>query len=148
MMDLERRPMQHMTDLHPPQKSFSVLVADSDPNVRAALRLLLARQPRFRVVAESQNAGELFHDSATLQPDLILLDWGLRGLDAPGHLRDLSRLSAEATIIALSTHDEVRQAALDLGATAFVSKSESPLQLLQVLHNLAEPGDMARSTSH
>ena len=113
--------------------SRRVLVADGDAVVRAALRLLLARNPLFRVVAESASVEELQRDTAGAEPDLILLDMDLRGLT----LDAMRQTCGITSTILLSTRDERRQAALDAGATAFVCKSESPQQLLAVLQSVA-----------
>jgi len=108
-----------------------VLLAESDPDVRAALRLLLERMPRFMLVGQSDNIHELLRDSALLQPQVILLDLKLRGLRLDDHLATLQ--SHGVATIALSTHDEHRQHALQAGAAAFVCKGDSPQKLLAAL---------------
>jgi len=113
-----------------------VLLAESDPNVRAALRLVLDRMPRFTLVGQSENVHELLRDSAVLQPQVILVDLELRGLQVDDHVAALQQVSNGVTTIALSTHDEHRQVALEAGAAAFVCKSESPLKLLEALRAL------------
>jgi DNA-binding NarL/FixJ family response regulator len=117
----------------PPPAPSRLLVADGDPIVRAALRLLFARDPDFRVIAESANVDELRTDLTNLQPDLILLDMDLPGL-TPGDLLSACRTTRA---IALSTREEQRHAALVAGAEAFVCKSESPRQLLAALHSMS-----------
>jgi DNA-binding NarL/FixJ family response regulator len=124
-----------------PNRPCRVLIADGDPNVRAALRLLLARHPDFRVVGESHNLDALLRDTAASQPDVIVLDWELRDLHTGGHLARLRSLCPTAATIALSTRDEQRQPALAAGAAAFVCKGEPPAQLLLALR--ARPGDQA-----
>ena len=115
---------------HPLHRPRRVLVADGDSNVREALRLLLARHLDFRVVGESHNAAELYRDAAALLPDLILLDWDLRGLQSSNRLSQLRSVCPTASVIVLSTHHEQRQPALGDGASAFVWKGESPAHLL------------------
>jgi CheY-like chemotaxis protein len=110
-----------------------VLVADGDPNVRAALRLLLARNPEFRVVGESRDVPDLLRDAATVEPALILLDWELPGLHTGGRLAALRRSCPTAVLVALSTHDEQRPRALEAGVALFVGKSEPPARLLPAL---------------
>ena len=121
-----------------------MLVADGDPNVRAALRFLLARDPAFRVVGSSHHLAELLESVAAAQPDLILLDWELPDLHAGANLAHLRNLCPEAAIIALSTRDEQRPRALEMGAAAFVGKREPPAQLLATLHGAAAPRQSAR----
>jgi DNA-binding NarL/FixJ family response regulator len=111
-----------------------VLVAEGDPNVRTALRVVLERMPRVRVVGQSENVDELLRDSAVLHPDVILVDLELHGMRADNHLAALRSSSHGAAMIALSTHDEMREPALHAGAMAFVCKRESPLRLLETLN--------------
>lgn len=121
-----------------------VLVADDDPNVRAALRLLLARDPAFRVVGSHHRLADLLDAVAAAQPDLILLDWELADLHAGTNLADLRNLWPDAAIIALSTRDEQRPRALQGGVAAFVGKGEPPAQLLAALRAAAGPGQFPR----
>jgi DNA-binding NarL/FixJ family response regulator len=114
-----------------------VLLAESDPDVRTALRLVLERMPRFVLVGQSENVEALLRDSALLQPELILVDLDLRGMRLDDHLANL--LSHGVTTIALSTHDEYRQLALAAGAAAFVCKGESPRKLLETLESVSAP---------
>ncbi|MBV9601583.1 MAG: response regulator [Chloroflexi bacterium] len=120
------------------------MVADGDPNVRAALRLLLARDPAFRVVGSSDHLGELLEAMATTQPHLILLDWELPDLHAAANLTHLRNLCSKAAVIALSTRDEQRARALELGAAGFVGKREPPAQLLAMLRAAAASRESAR----
>ena len=129
---------------HAPSKPCRVLVADGDPNVRAALRLLLARDPTFRVVGSSHHLAELLEAVATAQPDLILLDWELPDLHAAANLSHLRDLCSQSAVIALSTRDEQRARALELGAAAFVGKREPPAQLLATLRSATAPRQSAR----
>lgn len=117
---------------HPSVMPCRVLIADSDASVRAALRLLLARQPDFRVVGESRDLEELLEQADTSQPDVILLDWELPGLRSDGHSAPLPG----PTSVVLSTRDEQRNRALASGAAAFVCKGESPSRLLETLREV------------
>jgi len=110
-----------------------VLIADDEPNVSAALHLLLARQPDVRVVGWSADLAALLHAAATRRPDVILLDWELPDLHADGALGHLRQSCPQARLIALSTHDEQRQPALLAGAAAFVCKTDPPAQVLAAL---------------
>jgi two-component system, NarL family, response regulator DesR len=110
-----------------------VLIADDEPHVGAALRLLLARQPAFRVVGWSPDLAALLDAAATHRPDVILLDWELPDLHADGALGQLRHACPDAALIALSTHDELRRPALLAGAAAFVCKTDTPAQVLAAL---------------
>ena len=56
-----------------------VLIAEDQPKVRRALRLLLEQEPGENVVGETAEAKEQLTQVAAGCPDLVLLDWGLPG---------------------------------------------------------------------
>jgi DNA-binding NarL/FixJ family response regulator len=110
-----------------------ILLADDEPNVRYGLRLLLEEQPEFEVVGEAADAEELSAQLETACPDLVLLSWGLPGRQGADLLPALRSVQDDLTVIVLSGRPEARQAALDAGANAFVSKVESPERLLSAI---------------
>jgi len=116
-----------------------VLLAESDPDVRTALRLFLERVPGFVLVGQSEDTHALLRDAARLQPELILVDLELRGLRPDDLLAVLQRIAQGVATIALSSRDEHRQLALEAGAAAFVCKGESPRKLLETLDAVAAP---------
>ena len=115
-----------------------VLIADDQPQVRSALRLLLKQEPDLAVVGEADDAERALALSAEQRPDLVLLDWELPGQGAAGPLRSAGQRLLPALrvccphlkVIALSGRPEARQAALDAGVDAFVSKGDPPERLL------------------
>ena len=60
-------------------RMMRVLIADDQPQVRSALRLLLRQDPAMVVVGEAGDAEEALKLAATRTPDLVLLDWELPG---------------------------------------------------------------------
>jgi DNA-binding NarL/FixJ family response regulator len=114
-----------------------VLIAEGDPNLAAALRLLLARYPEFDVVSESRSIDELLCQTATIRPDVIVLDCELPDLNVDTHVAQLHVLHSTVEIVALSTRDERRSQALAAGASVFVAKNESPPDLLETLQRVA-----------
>ncbi len=111
---------------------MDVLLADDQPKVRSALRLLLEHQPDIDVLGEAVNATGLLDWVRAASPDLVLLDWELPSFE-PGVLRTLRDLCPSADVIALSGQPEARQAALSAGADGFVSKGDPPERLLAAI---------------
>jgi len=110
-----------------------VLLADDQAKVRSALRLLLDRQPGTIVQGEAVDTTGLLDWIRAAAPDLLLLDWELPG---PGREHLMPRLRAACPslkVIALSGRPEARQAALEAGADAFVSKGDAPEMLLAAI---------------
>ncbi len=110
-----------------------VLIAEHQPKVRFALRVTMERQPGSKSVSEVVDARELLSQAELMCPDLVLLDWALPGMDAEETLRNLHRTCPDLFVIALSGKDEARQAALQAGADAFVSKADPPDWLLAAI---------------
>jgi CheY-like chemotaxis protein len=80
----------------------------------------------------------------TLQPDVLLLDWELPGLNPADAVSRLRAILPQLTVIALSGRLEARQTALAAGADAFVSKSKPPSQLLAVLRAISQQIENSR----
>ena len=118
-----------------------ILLADNQPKVRHALRVLLEHQPEYQIVGEVADGDDLLAQITTTGPDLVLLHWRLRGWSAAdpsacpgqGSLRGLREAFPGLAFIVLSGHPEVEDAALAAGADAFVSKADPPESLLEVI---------------
>lgn len=101
------------------------------------MRLLLDQECRWDIRREVTDAGELLVWLEQECCDLVLLDWELPGLAVEELIRRLRCLCPQTWIVALSSRLESRSAALHAGVDAFVSKSDTPEQLLAVLHGIA-----------
>ena len=118
-----------------------VLLADNQPKVRFALRVLLERQPGIEIVGEATNAADLLSQMKKTHPDVVLLSWDLPGPAANSPLSSLlssliaslREIHPKLSVIALSGRPEVRRAALSAGANAFVSKADPPERLLTTI---------------
>ena len=110
-----------------------ILLADHESNVRYGLRALLEERPEFEVVGEAADAEELLAQIEAACPDLVLLSWELPGRQGADLLRAVQRACDDLYVIVLSGRPEARQAILDAGANAFVSKVEPPTRLLAAI---------------
>jgi DNA-binding NarL/FixJ family response regulator len=114
-------------------KRMRVLIADDQPQVCSALRLLLMQEPDIAIVGEAEDMEQVLERIAGQRPDLVLLDWELPGQNGSSALVKLRTAWPELVVIALSGRPEARRAALAAGADAFVSKGDPPEQLLAVV---------------
>jgi DNA-binding NarL/FixJ family response regulator len=110
-----------------------ILLADDQPKVRLGLRLLLEQEEDMIVVAEAADAGTLLAQAEESQPDLVLLDWSLLDSAEAEQLTALRQACPQVAVLVLSAQPGVEEAALAVGADAFVSKADPPEQLLAVL---------------
>ena len=114
-----------------------ILLADDQPKVRFALRVLLERQPGLEVVGEAVNALDLVAQAQLTCPDLVLLSWELPGQATSELLSALRSACPDLVVISLSGRLEERRAALTAGVNAFVCKCDSPERLLKVIEKWA-----------
>ncbi len=119
---------------------MKVLLADDQPEIRSALRLLLQQEAWLSVAGEAEDFTQLLAVAAELEPDLVLLDWELPSLDrsrpeswSANMLSALRDAAPSVRIVALSGRPEARNAALEAGVDAFVSKGDPAEHLLSTL---------------
>jgi two-component system response regulator DesR len=110
-----------------------VVIADDKAQVRSALRLHLEEGAGCAVVGEADNSQDLLAEVEVSRPDLLLLDWELPPGGGKVVLRALRAARPGLIVVVLSGRPEVRSEALEAGATAFVSKADSPEHLLATI---------------
>jgi DNA-binding NarL/FixJ family response regulator len=110
-----------------------ILLADDQPQVRSALRLLLEHEPWVCGVGEAEDLQDLLGRSASQSPDVILIDWELPGLLPVDGISSVRQAYPSIRIVALSSRPEARPSALRAGADLFVCKCDPPKVLLAAL---------------
>ena len=127
--------------------STRVLIVDDHPLTRDALGALLT-QNGFSLVGEAPDGETAIELARELQPDLILLDLampGMDGLQALPHLREAAP-ECEVVMLTASVAEENLLAAIRAGAAGYLLKTEPPERIVQFLHGAAN-GDAALSGS-
>lgn len=112
-----------------------ILLVDDHAVLRAGLRMLLNSQAELRVVGEAGDGREALALAESLQPDLIILDLSIPGLNGIEALPALRRLAPNAHVLILTMHDDVgylRQA-LRKGASGYVLKKAADNELLNAI---------------
>ncbi len=103
-----------------------VLVVDDHQLFTHALTMVLEQDGRFAVVGTAATGREAVKLAKTTDADVVLMDMSMPILDGPAATRRLVALDPAPKVIAVSGHSDglSRAAALEAGATAFVTKSE------------------------
>lgn len=115
-----------------------VLLAAPQPDVRAALRLLLL-DLGMEVVGEAADWPTTLALAPETWPDMLLVDWEIIPTDSGNTLTQLRAVCPAAVVIVLiSQLDARQQAALSTGADAFISKGEMPDRVAARLRAAAE----------
>ena len=116
-------------------EKLKIFIADDQPCVRLAIRVMLERQSGLAIIGEANDAIDMFTQFKSLRPHVLIMDWELPGL-AGSTLYALRVILPEATIIALSSRPENQQLALGFGANGFVNKTAPPETLLHTMKAL------------
>lgn len=108
-----------------------VLLADDHILVRAGLRKLLESMPDVEVVGEADDGLSLLQRAQELQPNLVLMDIAMPGLNGLEATARLTKALPEVRVIILSMHqnEEYVRQALRNGAVAYLLKDAAPLEL-------------------
>ena len=106
---------------------ISVLIADDQDLVREGLRMLLEAEPDLAVAGEAGDGGQALAQARLLDPDVILMDVRMPGMNGIEASARLVQAGARARILMLTTFnlDEYVYHALKAGASGFLLKDAS-----------------------
>jgi DNA-binding NarL/FixJ family response regulator len=112
-------------------KNISILIVDDHALLCETWSTLLNLVPGFEVIAESGNAQNAIALTKKLQPDIVLMDVnmpGLNGMDATGIL---CKISPQTKVIGVSSHVRPAYAVKMMrnGAMGYVTKTSSIAEL-------------------
>ena len=114
------------------RQAVRVLIADDQPSVRSALKLVLEQQG-IDVAGDVSDSRELLAWFKTNPADLLLLDWELPDQPAKKIIPVLRARYPRLTVIVLNSRQQTRTAALSAGADGFVPKCDPPEYLIGIL---------------
>ncbi|TQS45730.1 response regulator [Cryptosporangium phraense] len=119
-----------------------VLLADDQALVRLGLRALLENEPDLEVVGDVADGLAAVALAAETQPDVILMDVRMPGIDGIEATRRIVARLAETRIIVLTTFeiDEYIFDALRVGASGFLLKDTRPAELLDAIRQVVAGG--------
>jgi DNA-binding NarL/FixJ family response regulator len=115
-----------------------ILLADDNPGLRSALRLLLETRLEFELIVEARDMEHVLAQVEDSHPDCIILDWELPGRPTRERVSVLRTLVPDLKVIAFSARPESKQAALTEGAEAFISKNEPPILILDKIQKICQ----------
>lgn len=113
-----------------------ILLADDNPGLRSALRLLLETRLELELIVEARDMEHVLAQVEDARPDCVILDWELPGRPTRERVAVLRALVPRLKVIALSTRPESRQEALSEGVEAFIAKNEAPMTILEKIQTI------------
>jgi DNA-binding NarL/FixJ family response regulator len=130
-----------VSDAHPVGTgSIRVLIVDDQEFMRRALRRLLEMQKIFRICGEAQDGLVAVEKAHELQPQVIVMDINMPGIDGLEATRRIHKALPNVEILIFTQHEllQVAQAAEDAGARGCLSKSEAAHQLVPALATISQ----------
>ena len=117
----------------------TIVLADDHQVVRHGLRVLLEAEPEFRIVGEAGDGLEALEMLERLQPDVLVLDLMMPGMNGLEVTRQASQRSPRTGIVILSMHTNEAYVleALRAGAKAYVLKSSTSDELVSAVREAA-----------
>jgi len=122
---------------NPPDNTpIRILVVDDHTLFRRGLTALLARDPGLLVVGDAADAGQALRKAQELQPDMILLDNHLPGVNGVDALPSLLEAAPATCILMLTVSEDENDlaAALKSGASGYLLKTMEGDELTAAVH--------------
>lgn len=120
-------------------KKLGILLVDDHSVVRMGLTAIINLEKDLHVIGEAENGSEAATRAGELQPDVIVMDLVMPGMDCAEAVARTLKAAPTAKILILTTYGaatEIRYA-LDAGATGAVTKNLSNTELADAIRRTA-----------
>lgn len=115
-----------------------LLIADDHPLFRFGLRALLHTEPGFEVVGEAQTGEEALELAVALEPDIILMDIQLPGINGIQATRRILEQHPHIGVLIITMfEDETLFAAMRAGAKGYLLKGAQGEEVLRAIRAVA-----------
>ena len=123
---------------------IKLLVADDHPMLREGLVAVLGTQPDFEVVGEASDGAEVVRLARRLEPDVILLDLEMPGVDGVEALRRLREGGSGARAVVFTAYDTDERilGALRAGARGYLLKGASREEIFSAVRAVNSGGSL------
>lgn len=121
---------------------ITVFIVDDQPLVRAGVAMLLSGEEGIEVVGEAASADDALPQVRSLQPDVVLMDVRMPGMDGVRATRELVADAASdklVRVLVMTTFndEDVVVDALQAGASGYLLKHASPTEIADAVRRVA-----------
>ncbi|GAB2616177.1 DNA-binding response regulator [Paractinoplanes abujensis] len=114
---------------------IGLLIVDDHPVVRDGLRGMFIGDDRFAVLGEAGDGAEALALVRTVDPDVVLMDLRMPGMDGVTAIKELHKRGSRARVLVLTTYDTDADVlpAIKAGATGYLLKDASRQDLFRAV---------------
>jgi len=114
---------------------IKILIADDHQLVREGIRRILEEEDDFTVAGEASDGKEALELADETQPDVVLLDVAMPGLDGVEATRRLTKRKSDCRVVIVTMYADEHHAArlLRMGAMGYVVKDAAPSELAEAI---------------
>src|SRR5947208_13485527 len=113
--------------------ALRVLIADDEPLAAERLQLLLARAEGAQLVGTASDGDSAINLTQALNPEVLLLDIAMPGLDGIGVARALAAQNPSPAVVFVTAFDQFAVAAFEVEAVDYLMKPVDPYRLQRAL---------------
>ncbi len=126
---------------------ISIFLLDDDPNVTDILKRIIRQKELGRVCGFSQDPAEALEDLRYTQPDLVIADLLMPGMDGVTFVKKARQILPAASYIMLSqvSSKDMIAAAYDAGVEFFIQKPINGVEVVSVVQNVAQKQSLQRT---
>jgi|SRR5947209_19623330 len=126
----------------PPPETIRVAIVEDKASFRRGLQAIFDLTPGIEYVCTCGTAEEALIDIPRARPDLVLMDLNLPGLSGIECTRQLKRLYPSLPIVMLTIEEDNERvfAALRAGATGYLLKAATPVEIIEGIQLVARGG--------
>lgn len=121
------------------QTETTVIIVDDHPLLRRGVRDVIAEKPRFRILGEASDGADAMQMMAALKPEIAIVDIDMPQMNGLEMLRSLRHATfpVHTIILTMYKEEDMFNAAMDLGAKAYVVKDNAADDILAALDKVA-----------
>jgi DNA-binding NarL/FixJ family response regulator len=122
------------------KREVKLLIADDHPVFRRGLREIIEENPGFRVVGEASDGEAALRLVSELKPGIAVVDIDMPRVSGLEVVRALQNRQPSVAVVFLTMYKEedMFNAAMDLGAKAYVLKENAADEILSALEKVAQ----------
>jgi DNA-binding NarL/FixJ family response regulator len=123
-------------------ETIRILIVDDQVITRQGLRILLATTPGIEVIGEAANGAEVIELAASLQPDVILMDLKMPGINGIEATRRIHRMNPHIALLVITmfADDTSVFPAIRAGASGYLLKDADQTELVRAIQTVASGG--------